>query len=63
LPAPLVTAYYDAVKFALADATVRTRLEALGAIPVGSDPASFTTFVREQRALMGRLVREAGITI
>lgn len=63
LPAPLVTAYYDALKFALADTTVKARLETLGAIPVGSDPASFTAYVREQRELMRRLVREAQIEI
>ncbi|HEY4252368.1 MAG TPA: tripartite tricarboxylate transporter substrate binding protein [Roseomonas sp.] len=63
MPAPLVQTYYDALTFALADETVRSRLDALGALPVGSDPAAFANYVREQRALMERLVREAQIEI
>lgn len=62
-PAPAVQRLYEAAKHALADATVRQRLDALGALPLGTDPASFGRFVAEQRALMGRIVREARIEI
>ncbi|MBX6375067.1 MAG: twin-arginine translocation pathway signal protein, partial [Acetobacteraceae bacterium] len=37
------------------------RIEALGAIPVGSDPETFARFMTEQRDAMGRLVREIGL--
>ncbi|MBR0655752.1 Bug family tripartite tricarboxylate transporter substrate binding protein [Plastoroseomonas arctica] len=59
----LVTAFYEALQFALADATVQARLDALGAIPVGTPPAEFATYVRAQREAMGRLVREARVEI
>ncbi len=59
----LVAAFHEAVQFALADATVQARLEALGAMPLGTSPAAFATYVREQREAMGRLVREARVEI
>lgn len=61
LPAPIVARLHQAVLAALADPVVRQRIEALGAIPVGSDPASFARFMTEQREAMGRLVREIGL--
>ena len=60
-PGPVVQRLYEAAKHALADAAVRQRLDALGALPVGTDPAVFARYVAEQRALMGRIVREARI--
>lgn len=60
-PGPVVQRLYEAAKHALTDATVQQRLEALGAIPVGTDPETFARFVTEQRTLMGRIVREAGL--
>lgn len=60
-PAAVVTRLYEAAKHALADATVRQRIDALGAIPLGSDPAVFARYVASQRELMGRIVREARI--
>ncbi len=62
-PAPVVQKLFDASKHALADAAVQQRLAALGAIPVGTDPATFARFVTEQRALMGRIVQEARIEV
>ncbi|RVT98876.1 tripartite tricarboxylate transporter substrate binding protein [Rhodovarius crocodyli] len=61
LPAPAVQAIYQAAKTALDDPRVKDRLGALGAIGLGSDPATFTRFVTEQRDLMARLVRENNI--
>ena len=46
---------------ALADPEVRARLEGIVAVPVGSSPAAFAGFVREGRAAMATLVREAGV--
>lgn len=62
-PAPVVERLYQASKHALDDTTVRQRLDALGAIPVGSDPAVFARYVAAQRALMERIVREAKIEV
>ncbi len=63
LPAPIVARLYDAAKAALAAQHVQQRLEALGAMPVGSSPADFARYVRAQTELMGRIVREARIEI
>ena len=60
-PAPVVQRLFEAAKHALADATVQQRLAALGALPLGTDPAAFARYVAEQRGLMGRIVREARI--
>lgn len=60
-PAPAVQRLFEAAKHALADAAVQQRIAALGAIPLGTDPAVFARYVADQRALMGRLVREARI--
>jgi len=63
LAAPVVGRWHEAVRHALADNAVRTRLSALGAIPLGTDPEAFAAFVREQREIMGRLVRETRIEL
>jgi tripartite-type tricarboxylate transporter receptor subunit TctC len=62
-PAPVVQRLFEASRHALADATVQQRLGALGALPVGTEPAAFARFVAEQREMMGRIVREARIEI
>jgi tripartite-type tricarboxylate transporter receptor subunit TctC len=61
LPAAVTQRLFDASKHALADATVRQRLDALGAFPVGSPPDVFARYVAEQRATMQALVRDARI--
>ncbi|MCK8783455.1 tripartite tricarboxylate transporter substrate-binding protein [Roseomonas sp. NAR14] len=61
-PAPVIARLHATLVEALADAGVRERLARLAAIPVGSAPDAFATYVREGREQMGRLVREAGIT-
>jgi tripartite-type tricarboxylate transporter receptor subunit TctC len=48
---------------ALREAAVVERLAALGARPVGSDPAAFATYLAEQREAIGTIVREARITV
>ncbi len=62
-PAPVVARLHEAARHALADATVRQRLDTLGAVPLGTEPAAFARFVTEQREAMARLVREEGIRI
>ncbi|WP_270937331.1 tripartite tricarboxylate transporter substrate-binding protein [Falsiroseomonas oryzae] len=61
LPAPVTERLHAAAIHALNDATVRQRLDALGALPVGSAPADFARYVAEQRAAMAELVRTARI--
>jgi tripartite-type tricarboxylate transporter receptor subunit TctC len=63
LPPAIRDRIFAASQAALADANVRQRLEALGAMPVGSDPAAFARYVAEQRAVMAKLVVEAKIEI
>lgn len=58
-----VARWHAAVRHALADAAVRQRLEALGAMPVGSDTAAFGPWVASERQRMASLVREARVTI
>jgi tripartite-type tricarboxylate transporter receptor subunit TctC len=53
----------EAARAALATAPVQARLEALGALPVGSSRAEFARFVAEGREAMARLVAEARITL
>ncbi|MBP0444909.1 tripartite tricarboxylate transporter substrate binding protein [Roseomonas sp. SSH11] len=60
-PEPVIAKLYEAAKAALADPTVKQRLEALGAIPLGTDPASFANYVAEQRRAMAEIVRTAKI--
>ncbi|MBE9605841.1 tripartite tricarboxylate transporter substrate binding protein [Acetobacteraceae bacterium H6797] len=58
----VVDAWYKALQTALKDETVKARLEAMGAIGMGTPPAEFATFLAAQRKAMGDLIREAGIT-
>jgi tripartite-type tricarboxylate transporter receptor subunit TctC len=48
---------------ALAQPAVRDRLGAIGMLPVASPRQAFATYVREQQALVGRLTREANVTL
>ncbi|PZW48306.1 tripartite-type tricarboxylate transporter receptor subunit TctC [Humitalea rosea] len=63
LPVALRDRWYNLAKAALADSNVAARLEGLGAIPVGSEPAAFAAFVVEQRTKMQALVTQTGIEI
>lgn len=62
-PAPVVARLHGAVRQALAAPAARDRFAAIGARPVGRDPAASADYVAARRAAMGRLVREAGITV
>jgi tripartite-type tricarboxylate transporter receptor subunit TctC len=58
MSAPVLARWFEAVKAALADPTVRARLEGPGGIPVGNEPEVFAAYVRQQREMMVQLVRE-----
>jgi tripartite-type tricarboxylate transporter receptor subunit TctC len=62
LPAAAVQRLYEGCQLALKDATVRQRLDSIGAVPLGTTPAEFAAFLARERAAMAALVREAGIT-
>ena len=61
LPAAILARLHEAALHALADANLRSRFEALGAIPVGNPQPEFAAWVAAQRTLMAQLVREARI--
>jgi len=63
LPAPAVARLHEGCALALRDPTVQQRLEALGAVPLGTDPAVFSAFLTRERQVMARLAQEAGITV
>jgi tripartite-type tricarboxylate transporter receptor subunit TctC len=62
-PAPIVERMNAAARHALAQDSVKDRLAQIGMLPVGSAAPDFTRYVREQQAIVGRLTREAGITL
>ena len=62
-PPSVVQRLFEASRAALADETVKARLEALGAVPVGTDPATFAAYVTAQRAAMAEIVRSAKIEV
>lgn len=62
-PAPALAALQAALLAALRDPMVAERLEAMGALAIGSDPTAFALFLRQQRESMATLIREAGVTI
>ena len=63
LPPAIAASLHAALAEALADESVRDRLARIGAYPVGSDPAAFAAFVRDGRARMAQLVRDANIRL
>lgn len=60
-PAPVLARLSAAMGQALADAGLRERLAAIGAVPVGSSAEAFARLLREGTESWGRVVREAGI--
>ncbi|MBK1662788.1 tripartite tricarboxylate transporter substrate binding protein, partial [Paracraurococcus ruber] len=63
LPEAAVARLHAACQAALADVAVQQRLAALGAIGLGSAPAEFAAYLRQEREAMAALVREARITV
>lgn len=62
-PAPILGRVQAAASQALAQPAVRERLAQIGMLPVGSAPAEFAPWLAAQRDLVGRLTREASITL
>ena len=60
-PPAVVQRLSDALTAALAEPAIRQRLVQIGCVVVGSKPDDFARFVREGRAAMATLVREANI--
>jgi tripartite-type tricarboxylate transporter receptor subunit TctC len=61
-PETAVTRLHRAVQHAVSQPAVRDRLASLGAVPVGSAPTSFASFLAAQRESIARVVAAAGIT-
>lgn len=61
-PGAAINRLHQAVQHAVAQPAVRDRLSALGAVPVGSTPAAFGTFLAAQRDTIGQTIAAAGIT-
>jgi tripartite-type tricarboxylate transporter receptor subunit TctC len=62
-PAPIVARLAEALKSAVEDPTVRTRLDGIGAVPIGSPTEEFAPWIREEQRRAAKLVQDAGITI
>lgn len=60
-PAPIVARLAEAAALAMRDGEVVRRMGQIGMIPVGSTPAEFAAFFRDQRERLGRLIREHNI--
>lgn len=62
-PPRVVERLHAGVRHALQIPAVRDRFAAIGARPIGSSPEEFASFVAARREAMGRLIREAHITL
>jgi tripartite-type tricarboxylate transporter receptor subunit TctC len=62
-PAPILDRMNAVARDALALPATQDRLRQIGMVPVGSSRAEFSTYVTEQRELLGRLTREANVTL
>ena len=62
-PQPIIDRLGAAIGKATADASVRQRMDAAGAIMVGNSPAEFATWLAAQRVICEQVIREAGITL
>ncbi len=62
-PAPLIARMQAAVAEACKDTKVKERLDPSGAELVANTPAEFAAWIKGQRALLGKLITEAGIKL
>jgi len=60
-PEPIIKRLHEEAVKALNSATVRERLLEDASIPVGSSPSEFATFIRDERARWGEIVRKANL--
>ena len=61
-PAATIARLHQAAQDAVGQPAVGERLNTMGAVPVGSDPAAFASFLSVQRETIATTVRAAGIT-
>jgi tripartite-type tricarboxylate transporter receptor subunit TctC len=61
-PPAMIAKLHQAARHAVSQPAVRERLASMGAVPVGSDPASFGTFIAGQRETISQTVAATGIT-
>lgn len=62
-PRIAVERLHAAAIFALAQPDVRTRMDQIGIVPLGTSPDDFAAFVVAQRERAARLIRDANITL
>ncbi|MBR0659408.1 Bug family tripartite tricarboxylate transporter substrate binding protein [Neoroseomonas oryzicola] len=62
-PRIAVERLHAAAIFALAQPDVRTRMDQIGIVPLGTSPDDFAAFVIAQRERAARLIRDANITL
>lgn len=62
-PADIIARLNAAALAALADPTVRAKLAIQGAEPLGSTPEAYGTYIRDEIARWGEVVRESGVRI
>jgi len=60
-PAPIVARLAEAAAVGMRDPAALAGLARLGMVPVGSGPAAFAAYWRDQREKLGALIREEGI--
>ena len=63
IPAPILSIYARDAQLAAADASVKQKLEATGAIVVGSTPEELGRFVKQETKIWGDLIKSTGIKI
>ena len=62
-PAAIVRKIHADTAAALADATIKGRLEQLGLFVIGSTPAQLGQFLKSEMDKWGPVIKEAGISI
>jgi tripartite-type tricarboxylate transporter receptor subunit TctC len=62
-PAAIVQKIRDDAKTALGDATLRSRMDALAAEPVGSTPAELAAFLKSEMEKWGSLIKGIGLKV
>jgi tripartite-type tricarboxylate transporter receptor subunit TctC len=62
-PAAIIAKLNAAMRSALTDPVVKEKLVKVGAVPTPSTPEEFESFLREELARWGKVIREKGITV
>jgi tripartite-type tricarboxylate transporter receptor subunit TctC len=62
-PKDVIDRIYRDTSKALEAADIKSRFEGLGMVPVGSSPADFTRYVREETERWAKIVRERKLQV